>query len=688
MTGGHSTALRQPDVAEIVRSARTRSGVSQRDLAERSGIGLRTLREIERGRVAAPRAGSLHRLAKALHDPVMLAQVAGMADGEGPVYQAGDPLVLRILGRFSASRGETAVAAGTPKQQCLLGLLALQVNAVVERDEIVETLWGVEPPDSFGQLIHTYVSRIRLLLEAHQAPDGGRMAVMRRGAAYELQVEDDSGVDIMEFGRLTREADRARAGNDLVAERAFLDDSLRLWRGRLLEGMPEALQEHPVAAEWSRRRVAAALRFADLTLAREQCEEALVQLGPLARHEPLHEGLHARLVIALAGSGRRAEALELFAALDRRLREESGIGPGVELRAAQMAVLRGDVSEGGAPAVRPTTACADGVRPAGFPQSVGDFVGRVEHHRIQRYLTGQGSQDVFGAVPIAALYGPAGVGKTVLTTHVAASVARHFPDGMLYARMRTGSMPEIRDLLHDFLGALGVPAGGLPAGLNEAVAMYQKLVAGRRILVVIDAAAGERAVRPMLPPGPGSAVLLNNRAPLSGLEGAQHFRVEPFTADQAVLLLSRIAGESRVLCERGAAEALAELCGGIPLAVRILGMRLAARPHWTLEQLAKRLADENRRLDELVVGDLAIRDGLRSGHDGLGPALRETLRVLARGAVRAFTAREAAVVLRRGAWEAEEQLEQLVDRQLLEPPAEAGDGYVFLPLTRLHAREP
>ncbi|MEU8891486.1 BTAD domain-containing putative transcriptional regulator [Streptomyces sp. NPDC048442] len=691
MMGGSSSAPRQPDVAEMVRSARTRCGVSQRDLAERSGIGLRTLREIERGRVLAPRSGSLHRLAEALHDPALVAQVAEAAGGGGGAYRENDPLVLRILGRFSVSRGTAAVAAGTPKQQYLLGLLALRANAAVEREEIIEVLWGEEPPDTFGQLIHTYVSRIRLLLEAHRTPDGNGngngTAVVRRGAAYTLRIDDESLLDLTEFGRLTREAQRAHAGNDPVAERVLLGDSLRLWRGRLLEGMPAALQEHPAAAEWARRRVAAALRFADLTLAGEQCEEVLVQLGPLALHEPLHEALHARLVTALAGSGRRAEALALFAAVDRRLREESGIGPGDELRGAQLAVLRDDAREGRVPVASRALAPADGSHPVELPQSVGDFVGRAEHYQVRQYLTGQGPQAVFGAAPIAALHGPAGVGKSVLTTHVAASVARHFPDGMLYARMRTGSASEVRDLLHGFLRALGVPSAELPDDPAEAGLRYQQLVAGRKVLVVVDDAAGERAVRPLLPSGPGGAALLNSRAPLLGLEGAQHFRVEPFTADQSLSLLVRIAGESRVLPEREAAETVAGLCGGIPLAVRILGMRLAARPHWTLAQLADRLADESRTLDELVAGDLTVRDRLGAGHDGLAPALRETLHALARDVTSGFTVREAAAVLHCGTRDAEEQLEQLVDRQLLEAPARPGSAYTFLPLTRLHARE-
>ncbi|WP_416979268.1 BTAD domain-containing putative transcriptional regulator [Streptomyces sp. T028] len=346
MKGSSSTTLDQSAVADIVRTARTRRGVSQRDLAARSGIGLRTLREIERGRVRDPRSESLRRLATALQEPELLTRVGEAQDGESTLSYEGEPLVLRILGRLSASRGASELATGTPKQQWLLGLMALQPNGVVERDEIIDVLWGDRLPDSFGQLIHTYISRVRLMLEAHHVPGTDRMAVVRRGGGYELLIDDYSRLDILAFDRLTRAAECARADDDPVAERGFLGDSLRLWRGRLLEGMPPALQQHPVALERSRRRVTAALRLTDLALSQGQYEEALVWLGPIARHEPLHEGLHARLVTALAGSGRRAEALELFISVDRRLREESGIGPGDELRSAQMAVLREETAAG------------------------------------------------------------------------------------------------------------------------------------------------------------------------------------------------------------------------------------------------------------------------------------------------------------------------------------------------------
>ncbi|MFE0650841.1 BTAD domain-containing putative transcriptional regulator [Streptomyces sp. NPDC059534] len=679
MTGGSAaTGLAERDVATMVRSARARSGVSQRDLAERSGIGLRTLREIEQGRVRAPRPGSLRRIAEALCEPELLARVGGAADTGG--NDPGDePLVLRVLGRLSAVRGTAELVTGTPKQQSLLGLLALQANQVVERDEIVEVLWDGRLPDTFGQLIHTYVSRIRMMLETHTVPGEERATILRRGGGYELRL-DDGRLDILEFGRLTGEAACARACDDPVAEQTLLGEALRLWRGRLLEGAPPRLAGHPLAFEHARRRVASALRLADLALARGQHEEVLAQLGPIARHEPLHEGLHARLLTALAGSGRRAEALELFTVVDRRLRGESGIEPGGELRDAQTAVLRED-----APAA-PVRAGRAEMSSDRLPHGVGDFVGRVEHFRISQYLTGQGPLAAFGAAPVAALHGPVGVGKSALIRQIAAAAARHFPDGVLYARTRTGTPDEIRTVLTGFVRSLGAPAAGPLATLPELTARYQELVAGRRVLVVVDDAAGERAVRPLLPSGPGAAALLASRAPLSGLEGAQHFRVERFTTDQSVSLLARIAGEQRVLAERAAAESLAELCDGIPLAVRIVGMRLAARPHWTLDRLADRLADEDRRLAELVAGDLSVRERLTSAYSDLDPVLRDAVGTLARRTDRRVTPADAAGALGCGGPQAEDLLERLVDHQLLEPPAGPGGAYALPPLVRLHAR--
>ncbi|MEV0370860.1 BTAD domain-containing putative transcriptional regulator [Streptomyces sp. NPDC050636] len=674
------------DIASIIRGARARCGVSQRVVAEKSGISLRALREIEQGRVRSPRASSLKRLAEALSEPRLFTHLPGVAPQGAAVYTDDDPLVLRILGRLSVSRGPVELTAGTPKQQSLLGLLALRVNQVVDRDEIIDVLWGDDIPDSFGQLIHTYVYRIRQLLEAHADPDGGQPLLVRRATGYELQMPEEGRLDLLEFRRLLRETAGARAEGDPEAEVALLGEVLSLWRGPVLEGMGRSLLNHPVAVESVQQRVASALRLADLVLPRGRYEDVIDHLRPIARGNPLHEGVHARLGTALAGSGQRAAALEMFAAVDRRLRNESGIGAGEELRTAQLAILRADEERAAArPAARP--AGGEPVRPFQLPPGIRDYVDRPEQHRIVHHLTGRGPQVSFGAAPVAALYGPAGVGKSILAARVAASSRPNFRDGILHGELRTGAPDEVRALLGRFVMALGVPADAVPDGLPGRIALYRALLAKRHVLVVIDGATGEQAVRSLVPGGVTSALLISSRAPLSGLEGARHFRVSPFDADQAVTLLAHVVGESRVLAERDAAERIARLCGRLPLALRIAGMRLAGRPHWTPSRLADRLEDEAYRLGELVMGDLDVRERLGRGLPAPGTGLREAVRTLA-AAAGSFTIASAAEVLRCPVREAEDILEVLVDQQLLEGPARSGGDYAFLPLTRLHVQEP
>lgn len=669
------------DIAAIVRNARARRGVSQRAVAERSGLSLRTLREIEQGRVRAPRASSLQRLAEVLDEPVLFPHPAPAESGTVD-FAAGEPLALRVLGRLSVRRGPAEVAAGTPKQQSLLGLLALRVNQPVDRDEITHILWGDDIPDSFGQLIHTYVYRIRQLLETHTGGAAAPALLMRRSSGYELLVSEEDQLDLLRFrsraalAALEREAERPER------EIALLEDALTLWRGPVLEGMCPRLMDHPVAVEARHQCVTSALRLADLVLPRGRHEAVIDHLGPIARDNPLHEGVHARLVSALAGSGQRAAALELFAAVDRRLRNDSGIGAGDELRRAQSAILRTDEETAPRPTARRTV--GEPMRPFQMPPGIRDYVDRPEQQRILHHLTGRGPQVVFGAAPIAALYGPVGVGKSILAARVAASSRPTFRDGVLHGELHTGAHEEVRLLLGRFLTALGVPAEAVPDPLPARVALYRGSLMKRQLLVVLDDAPGEQAVRPFVPGGVSSALLVCSREPMSGLEGARHFRITPFDADQAAALLASVVGEARVSVERGAADRIAALCGGLPMAVRIAGMRLAARPHWPLSRLAERLEDPRQRLDELVIGDLHVAERIGRALPEAGSGLGEALSVLV-GTAGSFTIATTARLLGCSPREAEDVLEALVDRQVLESPARSGGEYAFLPLTRLAA---
>ncbi|WP_163010672.1 BTAD domain-containing putative transcriptional regulator [Streptomyces dangxiongensis] len=670
------------DIATIVRTARVRRGVSQRAVAERSGLSLRTLREIEQGRVRAPRASSLQRLAEVLDEPVLCPD-PGPAESGPAAHAAQEPLALQILGRLAVRRGPAEVTAGTPKQQSLLGLLALRANQPVDRDEITNVLWGDDIPDSFGQLIHTYVYRIRQLLGTHAGGEATPALLVRRSSGYELIVSQETHLDLLWFRRCVRLAGQAREAEQPERETALLEEALTLWRGLVLEGMGAGLTDHPVAAEALHQRVTSALRLADLVLPRGRYEDVIDHLGPIARDNPVHEGVHARLVTALAGSGQRATALEVFAAVDRRLRNDSGIGAGDELRRAQSAILRTDEEAAPRPAAR--RPAGEPVRPFQMPPGIRDYVDRPEQQRILHHLTGRGPQVAFGAAPIAALYGPVGVGKSILAARVAASSRPTFRDGVLHGELDSAAPGEVRLLLGRFLTALGVPGEALPESLPARTSLYRNLLAKRQLLVVLDGAPGEQAVRPFVPGGVSSALLVCSREPLSGLEGARHFRITPFDADQAAALLASVTGEGRVRAERGAADRITALCGGLPLAVRVAGMRLAARPHWPLSRLAERLEDPRQRLDELVMGDLDVAGRITRALPETGSTLGDAVSRLVSSAA-SFTIAATAGLLGCSPREAEDVLEALVDRQVLEGPARSGGEYAFLPLTRLAAQ--
>ncbi|MFC7307818.1 helix-turn-helix domain-containing protein [Streptomyces monticola] len=296
---------------------------------------------------------------------------------------------------------------------------------------------------------------------------------------------------------------------------------------------------------------------------------------------------------------------------------------------------------------------------------------------------------------IAALDGPAGIGKSALAVHAAHRLAPHFPDGQLYADLhgaRSGAQPlPPLVVLTRFLRALGADTAR-PAGVEEAAAWYRALVTGRRLLVVLDNARDTTQILPLLPAGSGCAVLVTSRSVLATLNGAVHLHLPLLTPEASSALLGTWTGPERLAADRSAAAAIARHCGHLPLALHIAGARLAARPRWPVRALADRLADPGRRLDELRCGDLDMRAALRAGHQALldrghpGRAAARTLPLLA--SVQGELTLHDAMNRTGGALpetETEAALEELVDVQLLDSPAP--ERYRFHPLTRLFARE-
>jgi len=389
--------------------------------------------------------------------------------------------------------------------------------------------------------------------------------------------------------------------------------------------------------------------------------------GRLLSQEQLGEwsGLSARTIRDIERRVRRprGESVRLLAdALGLKGRERE------QFEAAARAL-----SSAGQPADQPVPHPREAATPQQLPPDIADFVGRAEpvaHLRgwLARRPDGVAGKAEGAAVAVSAVSGKAGVGKSALAVHVAHQLAADFPDGQLYASLRGAGVAPLDSagILGWFLRALGVDGGAVPSGVEERAALYRSRLAGRRVLVVLDDAGGEAQIRPLLPGSPGCAALITSRARLVGLEGARLVHLDVLDAGQAVELLARIAGPERVAAEPAAATAIVAACGRLPLAVRVAGARLAARPHWPLGRLAGLLADERRRLDQLAHGDLEVRASLSLSYRGLGEEQRRLFRRLGLLDAPDVAAWVAAALLDRPLSEAEAQLEDLVDAQLVD----------------------
>ena len=653
-----------------LRRLRTSAGLTQAELAAQAAVGIRTVRDLERGG-ARPRASSLHRLAAALG--VEAEQLDRLAHGGDRVRRPpategleATAVVLRVdvLGPLTVRRGSETVTISSAMQRTLLSLLAVQPGEVAGVEEIIDTLWGSEPPRTCRELVHTYVSSLRRVLAVPAAP----APLRREQTGYRLRLGPD-GSDAARFADLAARARRAVTAGAAQSAWQLYGEALACWRGPLLAGEGAWRERHPAPVALAALRIAVAVEWADIGLGLGGYGRTAQVLQALCAQEPLHEGLAARLMLAWAGEGRQAAALALFGDLRERLDTGLGVAPGAELREAQLRVLRGrlppatrpvggmhpqipDESErDGAPDGRsrssapgsgsdsvsglgsgsesvsvagsgsesgsvsgasaklgPTTAPASttsvsAVIPAQLPAEVGGFTGRVAELSALDVLLAPAEH---GAAPIAVLTGMGGVGKSALAVRWARSVRERFPDGQLYADLRghgVGGPARPLEVLAGFLGAFGVAPAQVPADEDQASALLRSLLDRRRVLLLLDNAADAEQVRPLLPASAGCATLVTSRGRLGGLvarDGAGLLAVQPLTAAESAELLARTIGAARARAERAAVAEIADLCAHLPLALRITAANLATRPTHRIGDHVARLS-AGGRLDALAV---------------------------------------------------------------------------------------
>jgi DNA-binding SARP family transcriptional activator/tetratricopeptide (TPR) repeat protein len=588
---------------------------------------------------------------------------------------------FRILGPLEARAGPERLELGGARQQVVLAVLLLNANHVVSVGRLLEAVYGEELPPTARSQTQITISALRRLLAAH-GQDG---IISTRGQGYAIEVGDGQ-LDSLRFDALVAQA---RAADDPAGAVARYRDALRLWRGPALADLDSELLR-AAAARLDEQRIAVNEDRLALELGLGRHHELTGELTELTAEHPLREQLPELLMLALYRCGRSAEALQVYRQVRRRLRDELGLEPGERLRELERAILAADPAldlpaPAGAPAaIQPGRSPAPGLLPA----DIADFTGRADQIRqIGGQLSGAPAAEPRLAVPIVVITGPGGVGKTTLAVHAAHGLAGQFPAGQLFADLHAGTGRPVGpgQVLDRFLRALGVPGPQVPDGLDERAEMYRNLLTGRKMLVVLDDAAGESQVTPLLPGSATTGVIITSRRRLAGLAGSVHVETRVFDAGTAVDLLARIAGQDRVQA-RPEAAAVAGQCGQLPLALRIAGARLAARPHWDLGQLAERLADETRRLDELSHGDMHIRASFSLTYENTSEQGRRLFRRLALLEAPAFSGWLGAALLEAPLTQAEDLFDELVSAHLVEATGEPSQ-YRFHDLIRVFARE-
>jgi DNA-binding SARP family transcriptional activator/tetratricopeptide (TPR) repeat protein len=611
-------------------------------------------------------------------------------------------------------RREVVVAAG--RQRGLLACLALAGNHLVTLDELAETVWDGHPPAAAPATLRNLVRRLRSVLGPTAAD---RLKTRRGGYEFVLGPQE---FDVTEFEQRCRAAFALAAGERL-RRREALADALALWRGRPLADIESQTLRDAWLPRLDQLRSEALERRIEEDLHLGRHVELVPELRDLTRDSPLNERVHAQLMLALARCGRRSEALGVYRRVRGVLVDELGVEPGAELRSLHERILAGEqalteisaeipaqipveISAAGeasagdeaagrtgavapvlAPAPAPALATVVSARRTGphtLPAAAGLFVGREREVESVCALAGRPPAAGFA---IATVDGMGGVGKTALVVEVAHRIAERFPDGQLFVDLHGHALnappSPPGEVLGGILQLFGVPAQLIPPDTEARGALYRDRLAGSRTLIVLDSAADEKQIRPLLPGAGDCMVLVTSRKQLKGLDDAFSLTLEVLPPAQAVTLFRQAAGPDRTTDAALVAEIVA-LCGYLPLALRIAAALLRHRAAWGMGELAERLrvpASDRSRLSDgernlgailgLSLTTLSEQARLLVRRVGLGPG-PETDRFAA------------AQLLGTDPATAEQLLQDLVDHSLL--TERTAGRYRMHDLVRAHAQ--
>ena len=509
-----------------------------------------------------------------------------------------------MFGGFTLRTADGAPVALPVRAGTMMAALVMARGAAASSDGLISLVWGDEAPRTARNQLHRLVSQTRRLLEPDLSPRSVGSVILGAGDGYRLCVED-LDCDLYLFDATT-EAARVHAaeGRQHESVRAYIA-ALELARRPAFSGSEGQLLLYPDFVALERDRASTASEALALTLAGELSPRLLKLVEDIAAQAPFDEVLQARLVRTMGRVGRRSDALTLLQVIRERLRDELGLDPGTDLQLAQEEVLRlGDET------VHPGPASSATQVPAQLPAGPAMFVGReAETQWLWRTV---GADSAAPRSQLVTIGGMGGIGKTTAALGWAHRLVSDYPDGQLYANLRgfdPARPPSVaRDVLGSFLEALG--ATEVPERIDDQAALYRSLMATRRMLVVLDNARDEDQVRPLLPGGPESLVLVTSRNPLVGLvanDGAHPLSLNVFTSEQSRDYLADRIGSARITAEPDAVDVLVRHCAGLPLALAIVAARAKVNPRFSLSDLADEIGPEPR-VDRLPVALDAASD--------------------------------------------------------------------------------
>jgi DNA-binding SARP family transcriptional activator/Tfp pilus assembly protein PilF len=587
------------------------------------------------------------------------------------------PVLVRLLGPVDVLVDGTIWHVRGLRRKAVLAALALHAGEIVSTKRLIEFVWDNEAPRTAATTLRSHLSDLRRLLD-------NRIPLLARPPGYLLDI-GDGATDVQTARRLIGQAAQSLKASE---REALLRKAIALWRDRPLADLSELGSFEPSAHQLRELLLQAHQLLIDTRLDMGQHNELIPELESLSQSYPLHEPIHAKLMLALYRTGRQGDALEIYHRLRRALDHDLGLGPSRQLSDLETAILRQDPGLD-LPAATVTTAATQAVTsqpipvasttPAQLPPAIATFTGRSkELTHLDSFLAGTGGAHGGAAPPgaaiIAAISGTAGVGKTTLAVAWAHRTAAHFPDGQLFINLRgfdpSGTPMTSADAISTFLETLGVPAERIPSSLDAQIGLYRSLLAGKRVLLLLDNARSADQVRPLLPSAPGCLTIVTSRNQLTSsaaTDGAHLLALDLLSTAEAHELLARRVGADRTAAEPDAVAEIITHCAQLPLALAITAAHAAANPHLPLTALAAQLRNTPVKLDTLDGGDAAtdIRVVFTWSYDTLDSAAARLFRMLGLHPGSDISAAAAASLAGQPVQQVHPQLTELVQANLL-----------------------